>query len=154
MNHRRLLLQGALDGLNLLAHCRQNVLFKAVELVEAAPGPAPHQPHEDSPHGFEIELFVAVEDEDLPPQTLPERLHGLGLPRAGGPKWVAAAAQGHRLGQRQVALISQGGVHQLRGVPHVLERILELCLDHLHDALPVPWCVVPKLLAPCPVAAA
>ena len=40
------------------------------------------------------------------------------------------------LGEREVALVSEGCVHQLGGIALVLVCVLELCIHHLHHTQP------------------
>mmetsp|Transcript_17017 Transcript_17017/g.54249 ORF Transcript_17017/g.54249 Transcript_17017/m.54249 type:complete len:785 (-) Transcript_17017:5142-7496(-) len=151
--HLRLaLLERPLDELDLRGDRGEDVLLQAVEFVEAPPRAHLHEAHEDPAHRLEVELLVAIEDQHLPPQALPERLDTLRLPRARGAVGVASVPEVHALGEGEVALVREGRVHQLGGVALVLERVLKVPLRHAHRRLPALERVVAQLLGPHPVA--
>lgn len=74
--------------------------------------------------------LIAVEDQHLSSEHTPQGLDGLRLSRACRPIGVPPQPHEHALGQGQVALVSEGRVHQLGGVALVLVRVRELGINH------------------------
>ena len=129
-------LERGLDGLNLRRHRGEHLLFQAVKLVETTPRTALEQAGEDATHGLEVELLVAVEHQHLSAHSLTQRLDRFRLARARGSVRVTPVPEVHALRQRQVALISQRGVHEPRRVALVLVAVRERAVVHpdLHPA--------------------
>ena len=73
------LLQGLLDGLDLLGHGRQHTFLQTIELIKASPCSHLAQTNKDAAHGLEIECLITVEHQHKSSQLVAKSLYRLSL---------------------------------------------------------------------------
>lgn len=84
--------------------------LKPVELIKASPSPTPNESFEQFQEILNVDVLIAVEDEDLISNALAHFLHRFSLPGSSRALGVSSQSTLHCLAQNEEALFSQRSV--------------------------------------------